>query len=67
MIHQEFLSAVKEVIGTCLSAGVLIENKEPKEVLKEISEGKYKKEIAEKISELLDTLSRSSYCEKVSP
>jgi len=34
-------AAVKEVIGTCLSMGVLVDNKNPKEVTKEIEEGKY--------------------------
>ncbi len=31
----------KEIVGTCVSVGVTIENKEPKDVLKEIDEGKY--------------------------
>ncbi len=31
----------KEIVGSCVSVGVTIENKEPKEVLKEIDEGKY--------------------------
>ena len=31
----------KEVVGTCVSMGVTVEGKEPKEVLKEINEGKH--------------------------
>lgn len=31
----------KEIVGSCVSAGVTIEGKEPKEILKEIDEGKY--------------------------
>jgi large subunit ribosomal protein L11 len=36
-------SAVKEVIGCCLSMGVKVEGKPPKDVYSEISEGKYDK------------------------
>jgi large subunit ribosomal protein L11 len=32
---------VKEVVGTCVSMGVTVEGKDPKEVLVEIDEGKY--------------------------
>ncbi|MDD5503184.1 MAG: 50S ribosomal protein L11 [Candidatus Thermoplasmatota archaeon] len=32
---------VKEIIGTCTSMGITVEGKEPKAILKEISEGKY--------------------------
>ncbi len=32
---------VKQVLGTCLSCGVLVDGKSPKEVLREIEEGKY--------------------------
>ncbi|MDI6916823.1 MAG: 50S ribosomal protein L11 [Thermoplasmatales archaeon] len=31
----------KEVVGTCVSVGVTVEGKEPKEILKEIDEGKH--------------------------
>jgi large subunit ribosomal protein L11 len=34
-------AAAKEIIGSCVSIGVTVEGKEPKEVLKEIDEGKY--------------------------
>jgi large subunit ribosomal protein L11 len=37
-----FKNAVKEVVGTCLSCGVTIDGKHPKEILKEINEGKLK-------------------------
>ncbi len=45
MLAKEFISALKSVIGSCMSMGVLIENKDPKEVLEEIKNGKYKEEI----------------------
>ncbi|MBS7643640.1 50S ribosomal protein L11 [Candidatus Bathyarchaeota archaeon] len=34
-------AAAKEVIGTCVSMGVLIENSEPREILKQIDEKKF--------------------------
>lgn len=45
MLATTFLGALKSVIGSCLSLGVLIESKDPKEVLEEIEAGKYKEEI----------------------
>ena len=48
MLSNEFISTVKSVIGTCQALGILIESKDPKEVLAEISEGKYSEEIAAK-------------------
>jgi large subunit ribosomal protein L11 len=33
--------AVKEVLGTCVSMGVTVEGKDPKDVQKEVDEGKY--------------------------
>lgn len=45
MLAKEFISAVKSVIGTCMAIGTLIESKDPKEVLEEIEQGKYKSEI----------------------
>jgi len=45
MLSNDFMATVKSVIGTCQALGVLIECKEIKEVLEEISEGKYKEEI----------------------
>lgn len=34
-------SAAKEIIGSCVSMGVTVEGKDPREVQKEIDEGKY--------------------------
>ena len=45
LLSNTFIASVKSVIGTCQALGVLIESKEPKEVLEEITEGKYKEEI----------------------
>jgi large subunit ribosomal protein L11 len=45
MLARDFIGALKSVIGSAMSMGVLIESKDPKEVLQEIDEGKYDKEI----------------------
>ncbi len=45
---------VKNVIGTCVSMGVLVEGKEPKEALKEVDKGVYDKEISEEKTELTE-------------
>jgi len=34
-------AVVKEVLGTCVSMGIKVEGKEPKEILREIKEGKW--------------------------
>jgi len=34
-------AAAKEVLGTCISLGVTVEGKEPKEILKELEKGDY--------------------------
>ncbi|MFH1521892.1 MAG: 50S ribosomal protein L11 [archaeon] len=46
MLSNDFMATVKSVLGTCQALGVLVENKEIKEILKEISEGKYTEEIS---------------------
>ncbi|MEM4625478.1 MAG: 50S ribosomal protein L11 [Candidatus Pacearchaeota archaeon] len=45
MLDKDFKSAVKSVVGTCVSLGIMIENKPAKQVAKEISQGVYDKEI----------------------
>ena len=51
LLCKDLKSAVKTVAGTCVSLGVLIENKSAIEVEKEIDEGKYDKEIQEQKTE----------------
>ena len=46
MLSNDFMASVKSVIGTCQALGVLIENKETKEIMEEIAEGKYAEEIS---------------------
>jgi large subunit ribosomal protein L11 len=47
LLCKDLKSAVKVVIGTCVSLGVLVENKPAKEVERDIEAGKYDKEIAQ--------------------
>jgi len=51
LLCKDLKSAVKTVVGTCVSLGVLIENKPAKEIENEIDEGKYDKEIKGEITE----------------
>lgn len=43
---------IRSVVGTCVSMGILVEGKDPKVVLKELSEGKYDSEIKAEKTEL---------------
>lgn len=45
LLSKDLKSAVKTVVGSCVSLGILIENKQAKEIESEIDEGKYDKEI----------------------
>jgi len=47
ILARNLKTAVKEVLGSCVSMGVTVEGKDPREVQKEIDEGKYD-EILEK-------------------
>ncbi len=51
LLDKSLKSAVKSVLGTCVSLGVLVENKLAKEVEQEVDEGKYDKEIKEEKTE----------------
>lgn len=51
LLCKDLKSAVKTVVGSCGSLGVLVENKSASEVEKEIDEGKYDKEIQEEKTE----------------
>jgi large subunit ribosomal protein L11 len=47
LLAKDLKSAVRLIVGTCVSLGILIENKPAKEVELEIEQGKYDKEIKE--------------------
>lgn len=51
MLSKDLKAAVKTVVGTCGTLGILIESKSPFEIEKEIDEGKYDKEIQEENTE----------------
>jgi len=48
MLSYELKTAVREVVGTCVSVGVTVDGKKPKEVLALIKEGKYDSQLAVK-------------------
>lgn len=41
LFSKTLKSATKEILGTCVSMGVTVEGKDPREVMREIDEGKY--------------------------
>jgi large subunit ribosomal protein L11 len=47
MLAKDLKAAVMSVVGSCVSLGVLIENKEAKDTSKDISAGNYNKEISQ--------------------
>ncbi|MBU2616252.1 MAG: 50S ribosomal protein L11 [Nanoarchaeota archaeon] len=54
LLSKDLKSAVKTVVGSCVSLGVLIENKSPQEIEKEIDAGKYDSEISQEKTETSD-------------
>jgi len=42
---EDLKKAVKQVVSSCVSSGVYVEGKKPKEILKEINEGKWDSKI----------------------
>jgi large subunit ribosomal protein L11 len=46
MLSNDFMATLKSVLGTCQALGAMVENKEIKEILVEIEEGKYSEEIS---------------------
>jgi hypothetical protein len=51
LLARDLKAAVKSVLGTCTSLGILIENKSPLEIAQEVDQGKYDKEIQEEKTE----------------
>jgi large subunit ribosomal protein L11 len=41
LLSETLKSAAKEILGTCVSMGVTVNGKDPKEITREIEEGKY--------------------------
>ena len=51
LLSKNLKTAVKSVLGSCLSLGILVENKNPLEIIREIEEGKYDREISGELTE----------------
>jgi len=51
MLEKDFKTAVKSVLGTCASIGILVENKEANNLISEVEEGKFDKEIESQTAE----------------
>jgi len=51
LLARSLKAAVKEIVGTCVSLGILVESKSPAEVEREIDAGKYDKEISQEKTE----------------
>ncbi|MEM3153905.1 MAG: 50S ribosomal protein L11, partial [Candidatus Bathyarchaeia archaeon] len=47
LLSKTLKFAAKEILGTCVSLGVTVEGKDPKEIMRDIDEGKYDKIFAE--------------------
>lgn len=45
LLAKDMKKALKEIVATCVSMPITVENKNPKEVLKDIDEGKYDNKI----------------------
>ncbi|UCG45656.1 MAG: 50S ribosomal protein L11 [Candidatus Bathyarchaeota archaeon] len=43
VLAKTLMAAVKEVLGSCVSMGVTVEGKDPREVQKDVDDGKYDK------------------------
>ena len=51
MLERNLKNAVKSVLGTCRSIGILVENKDPIELTQDVVDGKFDKEINSMITE----------------
>jgi len=51
LLSKDLKAAVKTIVGSCVSLGILVESKSPQEVEKEIDEGKYDSEISQEKTE----------------
>lgn len=54
MLIDELKTAVKSVLGSCNSLGILVENKNPKEIIREVDEGAFNDLISKGIEETSD-------------
>jgi len=52
LLAKDLKAAVKMAVGSCVSLGILVENKSAKETMEDIESGKYDQEIAEEKTEV---------------
>ena len=64
IMHGDFKDMVKQIVGTCLSMGILVEGKNAKETIKMINDGKFDKEISSKKTELSEKEKKELETEK---
>ena len=50
MLARNLKNAVKLVLGSCVSIGILVENKSPVEIIREVNQGVFDKEIKDEIT-----------------
>lgn len=50
LLSRNLEMAVKSTLGTCITLGILVESKHPRDVIREIERGQYKKEISQEIT-----------------
>lgn len=53
MLEKDLKAAVKSVLGTSTSIGILVENKNPNELIQEVNEGKFDTEINQQSTETI--------------
>ena len=51
MLEKDFKTAVKSILGTCASIGILVENQEPNELIHKIDSGRFEQEINAQLTE----------------
>ncbi|NCO11019.1 50S ribosomal protein L11 [Candidatus Pacearchaeota archaeon CG_4_9_14_0_2_um_filter_39_13] len=59
MLARDLKAALKLVIGSCKSLGILVDSKDPVEIIAEVNEGKYDSEIKQEKTELSDEKRRT--------
>lgn len=52
LLARDLKAGVRMIVGSCVSLGVLIDNKEAVEIEREIDEGKYDREIKEEVTQV---------------
>ncbi len=59
MLSRNLKNAVKSVLGTCITLGIIVENKNPVDVIRDIEDGKYDKEISEERTKMSEEKKKS--------